>query len=327
MFPDFEEVHSAVTPHLDELESHRQDLIGQIKKHGLVTLGVILFSLLLIAFLPDAIVVVGGAFVIYLVFIAFKLYNRYQAFRLEFKEKVVATLSKQILDLSQLENETEEYEYKCHYDHNRRVSDTHIYNSKLFPARIDEIKGEDLFQGVLGLTDFQFSEITLVEIRKSTNAKGHTTRKRVKLFDGILFVADFHKDFDGITTLTSANFVNNSFLGHFSLFSDLKKMDLESAEFNRAFHVRSTDETKARYLLSSSMMERILQFKAQHHQKIEISFVNSRMCIALSSGKNYFEPSLFNPMDKQQTRSIYDDLTFFFGMIEEFDLNTRIWNK
>jgi hypothetical protein len=114
----------------------------------------------------------------------------------------------------------------------------------------------------------------------------------------------------------------------FSFLSTEKKysIDLENENFNQAFDVQTTDEIKARYILSSSMMERILNFKQRHREKVEISFVESRMYLALSSGRNYFEPKLFHPM-KDQSKAIYDDLTFFFGMVEEFDLNTRIWNK
>src|SRR5690554_3393487 len=120
-----------------------------------------------------------------------------------------------MLRLIELPNETEDYRYTCDYTRNDRMSDRFIENCRLFDFQIEQIKGEDLFSGILGKTEFDFSELTLIQIQTQTDSKGHTTQSNVTMFDGILFTADFHKDFDGVTILRSANMFNTGAVGSF----------------------------------------------------------------------------------------------------------------
>ncbi|RXZ83734.1 DUF3137 domain-containing protein [Paenibacillaceae bacterium] len=223
-----------------------------------------------------------------------------------------------------------------------RLGDEIIYKSLIFGDDIHEIHGEDLFRGKLGLTDYQFSEIQIVLESESTDSDGHTTKTKIQAFKGIVFVADFHKNFNGMTVLSSKNAISRSLAGRLAgrLLRPLvfrltlsksdrarKEIKLESDAFNEAFNTRTSDEIEARYILTSSMMERILAFRDRSKGRIEISFVDSCMYIAIASGKNYFETDVKNPVDGPKLEELYNDLTFFFGLIEGFDLNTRIWNK
>lgn len=319
---------------IQQLEKHRKQTVAIYKQMVIVTLFTMLgFALFAFADLP-------GGFIIFLALLGYLVIQgirgskKQRMIRAQFKEQVVGKISQEMLRLCSLPYETNRHQYHCTYAPNQRIGNHYITSSGLFPYSIDEVYGEDLFHGRIGLTDFQFSELKLVQIRTSRNSKGETVRRRVTMFHGILFVADFPKDFEGITTLRSANVMNRSSLnswlqGLSNLFTSKKKYSirLENEEFNRAFHIVTTDEVKARYLLPSNMMERILAFKKRHPYKVELSFVNSYMCVALSTGKDYFEPRVFKPFDGSQARAAYEDLLFFLGMIEDFDLNTRIWNK
>ena len=75
------------------------------------------------------------------------------------------------------------------------------------------------------------------------------------------------------------------------------------------------------------MIERILAFRKRFQSQIEISFVDTLMCVSLASSKNHFEIKLFGKDIDRELELIHQDLMFYFGMIEEFDLNTRIWTK
>jgi prepilin signal peptidase PulO-like enzyme (type II secretory pathway) len=337
MFPSYNEVLSSVSHEMEDLDHERLSIVSFIKMHGaLLLLGIALIILFMQIEAALAIILLGAS-VIYLIIVIILFYKKYQKHRLNFKEKVVWAMSREMLRLCEMPGETEAYRYDCKYNHELRIESDYIRSSRLFNFTIDKIRGEDLFSGILGLTEFKFSEITLIQVQTQTNSKGHTTRTDVTMFDGILFVADFHKEFEGVTLLKSANLFNTGTVGGwlaplrnmFSVFSSEKKqsIDLENEDFNRAFDVQTTDEIKARYILSSSMMERLLKFKSKHREKIEVSFVHSRMYVALSSGRNYFEPKLFESIANTQAEMIYYDLIFFFGMVEDFDLNTRIWSK
>lgn len=337
MFPTFNEAMQGIASELRDLDRKRQGFVASLKKHG-IALGICLALIIACAVVIDSFILVAMiGLIIYIIVAAILLGKKHQKFRHAFKQVVVAGLTNELLRLCQLPGETDAYRYESHFSPQHRVDDSLIKESRLFNFQIDKIKGEDLFYGRLGLTDFKFSELTLIQIRTSTNGKGHTTRTEHTMFDGILFVADFHKDFEGVTILKTAHMFNSGALGGlfaplrnaFGIFAKERKRNiaLENEDFNRAFHVQTTDDIKARYILTSSMMERLLQFRNKHHDKVEVSFVHSKMYIALSAKKNYFEPKVLRPIEPEQARAVYDDLIFLFSLVEEFDLNTRIWSK
>jgi hypothetical protein len=107
---------------------------------------------------------------------------------------------------------------------------------------------------------------------------------------------------------------------------DIININLENDAFNRLFDTNTSDEIEARYILSANFMERIAEFKQQHNEEVELAFAGTRMYVAIASGRNYFEPSVRRPT-REQGKRVYEELTFFLGLIESFDLNTRIWSK
>lgn len=75
------------------------------------------------------------------------------------------------------------------------------------------------------------------------------------------------------------------------------------------------------------MYERIFEFRKRHQVAILISFAHCHMTIAVSTTKNYFEINTLGKDLEQELMTMYNDFLLFFGMIEEFDLNTRIWTE
>ncbi|ALS28548.1 hypothetical protein IJ21_31540 [Paenibacillus sp. 32O-W] len=335
MFPSYEELIVALRPHIEELEADRAGYRRTLRQ-GLVVIAiaVALSAATLLTGYGQAIVLTGIVGLTAIIVTAFFLMRRYAAFRRKFKDILVTGIVRELVGNCSLPNETSDYEYRWNYLSDYRISDSHIRDCCLFEERIDEIDGEDLFQGRLGLTDFEFSELRLVRIERRTNAKGQQTTRRVTVFDGVLFVADFHKSFRGVTLLlTNGFFGGGSFLNRIgnalgNAFRSVKinHIKLENDDFNRLFITNTTDEVEARYILSANFMERLLKFKEAHPQKVEAAFVGSKMYVAISSGSNYFEPNIRRPVDRQ-VRRIRDEFVFFFGLIELFDLNTRIWSK
>lgn len=337
MFPSYEETIQGLGEKLRALEQQRLMIVRRLQRHLIAMLLALLATIACIVIISVLAPFFIIGFIVYVIIAIVLLTKQYRLYRTKFKKVIVAGVMEQLVTRCQLPHATDRFRYESHYDPKLRVSDADIKNSRLFNFGIDEIEGEDLFYGVLGLTEFKFSEIELIQIQTSTDSKGHTTRTRVTMFDGILFIADFHKEFAGVTILREASVFNSGKVGRMlqpfrnlmSVFAKEKKrpIQLENEDFNRAFHVETTDDVTARYILSPSMMERILTFKNQHNKRIEISFVHSLMYVALSSGRNHFEPKLYDSIKNVQAQIVYDDLVFLFSLIEQFDLNTRIWSK
>ena len=61
---------------------------------------------------------------------------------------------------------------------------------------------------------------------------------------------------------------------------------------------------------------------------MHLAFLKSRVYIALSTDKNHFEPKVFTSVnDLSQVQVFRNDLDMIIDIIEDLNLNTRLWSK
>ena len=101
---------------------------------------------------------------------------------------------------------------------------------------------------------------------------------------------------------------------------------MENPEFNREFVVKSSDQVEARYLITPAMMERLMELKKRFGD-YRLSFTDGRVRIALPGWRNYLAPDIKRAIDRTQAEMIYKRLAAVIGIIDDLDLNTRIWTK
>jgi len=193
----------------------------------------------------------------------------------------------------------------------------------------DRYSGRDYFQGKLGNTEMHFSLVHAEEryetTETDTDSDGHTTSRTEvhwrDIFKGLFFAADFNKHFNGKTLVRAGK------AGIFSgLFGNLVK--LEDPRFNQHFRVYSSDQVEARYILTPRLMERMLDL----HEilgHMEVSYIGSWINIAGGGFPyNAFEPDVGRPFtDPAQVSRTLGWIFLVVGIVEELDLNTRIWSK
>jgi hypothetical protein len=348
MFPTYEQVVSHIDADIQAIVAARKQSQALFRRWQTAAILAAVLAILSLAitsvieslqsFTMMTLVITGAIAAILIIATIIIGFTQHAKLTKHFKENIVAKIAQTMVSQCQLPNQSDEHHFHCSYEPSNHISPSMVDHSKLFPYHIDKYRGADLFTGQIGLTAFEFSELHLIQVQTSVDSKGRTTRRDVTMFKGILYVVDFNKKFNGITTLHAETMVSNSFIGKWlqplrrmsrGSYEGQKKLsiDVENEDFNRAFDITTTDEIEARYILSSSMIERILEFRKRHPQKTEISFVDSLMCISLQDSKNYFEIKLFAKNIDKELRLIYEDFRFFFGMVEVFDLNTRIWSK
>ncbi len=103
---------------------------------------------------------------------------------------------------------------------------------------------------------------------------------------------------------------------------------LEDPEFEKLFAVYGDDQVTARYLLTPGLMQKMTEYRLRTGKNVYFSFADSKLFIAVSYTKNLFEPKLFGALvDFNLIKEYYSDLELAAGVVEEFDLNTRIWSK
>jgi hypothetical protein len=238
-------------------------------------------------------------------------------------------------------------------------------------------QGDDLVRGRLGETDFLFSELKVEHRDKSSDSSNTTT-----LFQGLFFSADFHKHFHGFTiivprrapvplrtnlgfssreTKMKANFafMENRMLPRWlperSRYQPLQEIELEDPQFHEYFQVYSTDQVEARYILSPSLMERLVVFRrgleesrdeavapyAKKRKFIQVMDVNklasANVAVSFAQSNVFVAKQFYKPLFELKPEQSIDcfieigeyaqDLQFGLGLVEELNLNTRIWSK
>lgn len=217
------------------------------------------------------------------------------------------------------------------YSPTEQVSSVKYKESGLYPRAYDRYQGEDYVIGKLDKTLIEFSELHTQYKTTTRDSKGRTTTNWHTIFKGLFFVADANKHFNGKTYIMPDSTGLFSSIGKsignlFGTRSD--KVALEDSEFERFFEVYSDDQVEARYLLSPALMRRLIAFRAEADARVALSFVGGQLYIAIPTNKAYFEPKFFKPaVSLDVIKEIYQDLDFITGIVEDLDLNTRIWTK
>lgn len=310
-------IHQEIYPTLEEMEAKRRKTLRQGQNIFFIVLGVVVL-LAAIGFyqlqesgtFPAFVYFVGGgAIIIGAIIYAVKT----SKLKDDFKNQVITKIIHAVDD-------------SFYYQPNFKIHKDQFRASKLFRRYPDRYKGEDYVKGRLDKTDFEFSELHAEY--ESRDSDGDTTYHTI--FKGLFMIADFHKNFQGHTVVvpdnTGEGWFGRVFKGAKRSGKELAKM--ENPEFEKLFDVYTTDQVEARYILSTSMLENIMDLKKRFKKNIYLAFLDSCVYIAIEWNKKFLEPNLKQSLlDEKTTHRYLDDIWECLEIIEELNLNTRIWTK
>ncbi|RZK60584.1 MAG: DUF3137 domain-containing protein, partial [Pedobacter sp.] len=279
-------ISPAVQTVLDELEIQRKKIVStNYKGWGLILGGVLVafltsnFGGLIAGLLVGAAAVIPGGVMLY------KISDDTAQYKIRFKREVVGAALSSVDQCLTL-------------DPANGISEAEFSSSQLFTTGIDRYHTEDLVCGKVDKTSFYFAEVH-AEYKTETRTKNGTQTTWHDILKGIVFVADFNKNFNGVTVVRPKDF-GSSIGAWFSknIFSvgDKNVVELENDGFNKNFVTYSTDQVEARYVLTPAMMERINDLNQRSAYTVSLSFINSSMYIAFPLDKNYFEAPVYKTL-------------------------------
>jgi hypothetical protein len=212
-----------------------------------------------------------------------------------------------------------------------RISESEYLASDIFKQSPDRYSGDDLVTGRIGKTGLRFSEIHSEYETKRRDSNGNTTTEWHTIFKGLFFIGDFNKSFKGGTYVLPdvaqrmfGNVIGNMFQSWNKLRGQLIKM--EDPDFEKLFVVYGDDQIESRYILSTSLMKRITDYKVRTKKDIYLSFRQNKIYFAISYNKDLFEPRIFKTLlDFSLIQEYFDDMQMATGIVEDLNLNTRIW--
>lgn len=241
------------------------------------------------------------------------IHNSKEKFRQKYKELIIKPIIKFIHP-------------SLEYDPKNFIQNHEFAHSQIFLEKADNYSGDDLVEGEIDKTEIRFSE---VHASYTVQAKNQHT---VPIFDGIFFIADFNKNFKGkyYVLPDTAERLLGKFGQKFQKLAINRGhlISLEDPEFERYFVVYGSDQVEARYILSPALMARMTAMKKDFPDNLYFSFVGSQINVAISQSGEQLEQSLFSTVDnKERITNFFHLLASVIGIVEELNLNTRIWSK
>lgn len=279
----------------------------------------------------------GGAILIWTALVYF-FYNWFiEKYILEFKMRIIRPLI-EVMAPGQL-----------HYYPANYVSRYQFQRSRLFIGAIEEYSGADLVKGEFDGVHFQFSSVKAFRkvedheapmgIMFGQQLEGRLMSQAAKrqaqlLFSGFFMVAEFSKHFSG-TTLIVPDVEDDNAMGGLGLTGTQswlhkdKRVKMDSPLFEKRFNVYSSDPIEAHYLLTFSMMERILELQKMVGAKpLYLSFNGGHIYLAVAYPDELFTPSVFHSLKEYKTVLEYlATIRNSLAIIETLKIATRIWSK
>ncbi len=301
-----------------ELEIQRKKIAStQIKGWLAIGAGLVAIFALLSLGQDIAAIGIGATAIITGIVVLYRISDDTKTYKYRFKEEVIGATLKSI-------------DQNLTFEPDNGISESQFVHSQLFTTSPDRYHTEDLISGKDEKTSFCFAEVH-AEYKTETQTKSGRQVHWHDILKGIIFIADFNKNFNGITVVRPKDFSSSLgawFSKNVYSFGDKDVVELENDYFNKHFVTHSTDQVEARYILTPAMMEKISELNNRSAYCVSLSFINSSVYIAFPLACNYFEPPVFKTLLKPDL--LGEDmniLSFMFGIIKELDLNTRIWTK
>lgn len=199
---------------------------------------------------------------------------------------------------------------------NVSVSVRKYLDSKIIP-KFDSEHNEDYISGLYKDVGIELFETTL---QKECYDNDDQT-----VFKGIFISLTMHKSFSGLTVVKT----DFGKLGNWlkDKFSNLQNVKLEDPKFEKLLEVYSTDQIEARYLLTTSFMERIIMLKESFDgADLQCSFYNDKLLIMIPVRKNLFEPgSIFEPEDfVDDAKILLREMNLIFSIINILKLYQNV---
>ena len=194
----------------------------------------------------------------------------------------------------------------------RKIDDEIIKKSLLF-GNYNRHSGDDFFEG-------QYKNVKMIISEEEMYIKHN--KGQTNVFEGIVILLDFPRSFKGQTVVFKDwgifNFMHKKLR--------LENIKLEDVIFEKEFEVYGTDQIEARYLLTTAFMERILMVReAFKSKKIQFSFFDNRLFIAINTTTDMFEPaSLFKrSTDRRPIDKVLEQFISVFSIVEFLKLTQQ----
>lgn len=193
------------------------------------------------------------------------------------------------------------------------IPDIILKMTRLF-ERFEDKKDDDSFYGTYKGLQINIDETELSYTTRDSEGRRH---KHI-VFSGVLAQIDFKKPFKGHTIIRTRGLFNSK---------AYEEVKLEDPEFSKMYFVDANDQIEARYILTTSFMERFKNIKNSFSaSQMEASIQDSKILIAIHTTKDLFKLGDLNrPVnDTKQFTELLNEFVSILAIVDELKLNQNI---
>ncbi len=285
----------------DKINQEKAKYEKEIKKGGIISaIGFVLFIPLSLAipFIGTILAIIafmGGA--IY----AGKYTSKVKELSIKFKrEYVVEEMKKAFPD--SLYNATDGF-------YENEVVNTGLLRNQ------DRYFSEDMISGSFEGVRFRCADVKQQDVSKDSKGRTHTRT----VFLGRFYEFDFPKSF-------KSNILVTQTIGY-GLFSNYKRVKMESVDFNSELKVYAESEIDAFYLLTPHFMERLIYMDNKYNDKISFSFQDRKLYIAINNRINTFDIKAFKEVDHSTIKEYVEEFNDIKSFVKVLKLDDELFKR
>ena len=195
---------------------------------------------------------------------------------------------------------------KAKYDPLKGFTQAFVFETKIVEKKT-KFHSEDFLSGEINGKTFQSADVHIQQV--TSNGKTTTT---VTTFQGRFFEISFAKrfEYDVYILPNKLRFLNT--------FNQLKKIDLESIDFNQTFDVFSLNQHSAFFLLKPRLMEKMIQF-ARLGKSVAFAFKDQFVYVALDTRVDTFDLKMFRPLNDDHLIEVKREVEMMHELIDLID--------
>ncbi|QVK21487.1 DUF3137 domain-containing protein [Mycoplasmatota bacterium] len=197
------------------------------------------------------------------------------------------------------------------FDASNGISRSEVRKAEMLP-RGDRFKSNDYISAEYDGVNFKMSDILIQE----RHSDGKNTRY-VTVFKGPFMEFDFHKEVVGKMQVREKSRI--------SLFDRYERIKLEGVEFNKTFKVYATDSHTAFYVLTPTIMEKLIEIENDYPGTFYLSFIEGKIYIALDNRRDNFEIGVFKKIDESLINEFENQLKIISDIIVDLRLNSKLF--
>ena len=178
---------------------------------------------------------------------------------------------------------------------------------------------EDYVKGTYNNVNIEFFEARLM--------RGAHFKGKKAVFNGVIAKISVNKKFSSKTIIRADKGSFGDWVSGRKLPENQEVVRLEDPKFDKLFNVYSNDQIEARYLLTTTFMERLIEVeKAFGSKKIECSFYKQSLVMAIHLKKDWFEPGPITEIEDFQddSKNLLADINSIFNICDTLQMDSEI---